>query len=418
MKLIINADDFGLSEGITYGIYDAVKRGVVTSTTMMVNMRASALAGEIVKRDDSLSVGLHLNLSFGKPLTDCFSLTCEGRFVKPKNCDIHDQFTDEDLDKELDAQYKKFCELTGKKPTHIDSHLYMHQIYDMSGFFEYLKKENYFDNDMATLNGDKSRYEHFGFSKVIESYAYKFSVSKNLSAVKCERAEAKDGELLYDIYRKYNIGVCRLKENFSDVLKTNGNTVLKLHLNDKYSYAVYDEKNAAVLECYGDIDFYEVLNSIGQSYNQTSIYAEAPYNCHDSRLAKNAKGYSGAAQIYFRKPLTATEQSTLISALSNITGVANVYNRTQLDQMNTPKNLGDLVVDCDVGYAFSTSAAEHGSYAQRHTILFFSGRGIKSGFSYSPVCRTVDIVPTIYYLNGLVSPATVDGNVLTSILTD
>lgn len=127
---------------------------------------------------------------------------------------------------------------------------------------------------------------------------------------------------------------------------------------------------------------------------------------------------SGAAQIYFRKPLTATEQSTLISALSNITGVANVYNRTQLDQMNTPKNLGDLVVDCDVGYAFSTSAAEHGSYAQRHTILFFSGRGIKSGFSYSPVCRTVDIVPTIYYLNGLVSPATVDGNVLTSILTD
>lgn len=130
MKLIINADDFGLSEGITYGIYDAVKRGVVTSTTMMVNMRASALAGEIVKRDDSLSVGLHLNLSFGKPLTDCFSLTCEGRFVKPKNCDIHDQFTDEDLDKELDAQYKKFCELTGKKPTHIDSHLYMHQIYD------------------------------------------------------------------------------------------------------------------------------------------------------------------------------------------------------------------------------------------------------------------------------------------------
>ena len=103
----------------------------------------------------------------------------------------------------------------------------------MSGFFEYLKKENYFDNDIATLNGDKSRYEHFGFSKVIESYTYKFSVSKNLSAVKCERAESKDEKLLYDIYRKYNIGVCRLKENFSYVLKTNGNTVLKLHLNDK-----------------------------------------------------------------------------------------------------------------------------------------------------------------------------------------
>ena len=37
MKLIINADDFGLTNGVTYGIYDAIKNGVVTSTTMLVN---------------------------------------------------------------------------------------------------------------------------------------------------------------------------------------------------------------------------------------------------------------------------------------------------------------------------------------------------------------------------------------------
>ena len=41
MKLIVNADDFGLTSGVTYGIYDAMCRGVVTSTTMMVNTSAT-----------------------------------------------------------------------------------------------------------------------------------------------------------------------------------------------------------------------------------------------------------------------------------------------------------------------------------------------------------------------------------------
>ena len=46
MKLIVNADDFGLTSGVTYGIYDAMCRGVVTSTTMMVNTSATLLAAQ------------------------------------------------------------------------------------------------------------------------------------------------------------------------------------------------------------------------------------------------------------------------------------------------------------------------------------------------------------------------------------
>ncbi len=125
---------------------------------------------------------------------------------------------------------------------------------------------------------------------------------------------------------------------------------------------------------------------------------------------------SGAAQIYYRKPLTPTEESTLISALSGITGVNTVFTRSQLDSMNTPDNLGDLVVDCSEGYAFSTSLAEHGAFAQRQTCLVFYGPNIKSGYTYSTPCESVDIVPTIYHLNGLTAPSTVDGIVLTDIL--
>ncbi|GAA0346175.1 hypothetical protein GCM10008931_41800 [Oceanobacillus oncorhynchi subsp. oncorhynchi] len=37
-KLIINADDFGYSKGVNFGIIESYKNGIVTSTTMMTNM--------------------------------------------------------------------------------------------------------------------------------------------------------------------------------------------------------------------------------------------------------------------------------------------------------------------------------------------------------------------------------------------
>ena len=68
-KLIVNADDFGLSKGQNYGIVEACRNGVVTSTTMMVNTSATLLAAQLAKREPALAVGLHVNISLGGPLT-------------------------------------------------------------------------------------------------------------------------------------------------------------------------------------------------------------------------------------------------------------------------------------------------------------------------------------------------------------
>lgn len=125
---------------------------------------------------------------------------------------------------------------------------------------------------------------------------------------------------------------------------------------------------------------------------------------------------SAAAQIYIRLPLTAAEEQTLLQALQGIEGVAHVYDRSELDTMNTPANLGDYVVDCSVGYAFSTSAAEHGSRAQQQTFMMYYGPRIRGEYTYTSPCWNVDIVPTILYLNGLSIPQTVDGIVLHDIL--
>jgi chitin disaccharide deacetylase len=74
-RLIVNADDFGRSPGITLGILDACRRGIVTSTTLMVNLPWSAAAARQAREVPGLGLGLHLSFCYGPPLsTDAGSL--------------------------------------------------------------------------------------------------------------------------------------------------------------------------------------------------------------------------------------------------------------------------------------------------------------------------------------------------------
>ncbi len=154
------------------------------------------------------------------------------------------------------------------------------------------------------------------------------------------------------------------------------------------------------------------LKSTGIPY-ENAVVDIGPFG-RDTKIVYNLS--SAAAQIYMRKPLTADEEANLLRALRSIDGVATVYDRAQLDAMNTPANLGDWVVDCAPGYAFSTSAAEHGSTSQQQTFLLFYGPNIQKNLSYSQNCMNVDILPTLYYLNELPIPSTVDGAILYDIL--
>ncbi len=133
MKLIVNADDFGMTAGVTYGIFDAINRGIVTSTTFMVNGQANVLASQIIKDNPSLAIGLHFNISLGQPLTKAKSLIRNGNFIKPKDMIDDLAYVESDILDELKAQYEKFVDMTGKKPTHIDSHLYTHQKFNKVG---------------------------------------------------------------------------------------------------------------------------------------------------------------------------------------------------------------------------------------------------------------------------------------------
>ena len=130
MKLIVNADDYGMSKGVNLGIIEAHKNGIVTSTTLMVTMPEVEHGLLLAKDYPELGIGLHLNCTLNKPLTDCKSLIKEnGDFYKPRENPNQDLFDEEEIYQEFLAQYELFLKLVGRKPTHLDSHLYAHQVY-------------------------------------------------------------------------------------------------------------------------------------------------------------------------------------------------------------------------------------------------------------------------------------------------
>ena len=67
-RLVINADDFGLTAGVNRAVAEAHSRGVITSTTLMARSAAFSDAVQIASRYPQLGVGCHIVLVDGTPV--------------------------------------------------------------------------------------------------------------------------------------------------------------------------------------------------------------------------------------------------------------------------------------------------------------------------------------------------------------
>ena len=120
-RLIVNADDWGLTRGVSDGILAAHRHGIVSSTTVLVT---APLDREQVARlrDAGLGVGVHVNLTLGAPLTRGRSLVDgDGRFVRDARRAAA-RVTAADVRAEVEAQVERFESTLKRRPTHLDSH--------------------------------------------------------------------------------------------------------------------------------------------------------------------------------------------------------------------------------------------------------------------------------------------------------
>jgi len=134
-RLIVNADDFGLTANVNRAILDGHCRGVITSASLLSNGEAFESAVALALQTPRLGVGIHLNLTEGKSVAaglDVPSLVnSQGQFNRTPTslwrAIVFGRVSAADIERELRAQIEKVL-AAGVAPTHLDSHKHVHAL--------------------------------------------------------------------------------------------------------------------------------------------------------------------------------------------------------------------------------------------------------------------------------------------------
>ncbi|MGH9574284.1 MAG: carbohydrate deacetylase [Candidatus Acidiferrales bacterium] len=132
-QLILNADDFGLTKGVSDGILRAHREGILTSATLMANGAAFDHAVALALQNPSLGVGCHLVLVGGQsvaPPREIPSLTdSQGNLPISLTALVArvsiGAIRQADIERELRSQIEKIRR-AGISPTHLDTHKHTH----------------------------------------------------------------------------------------------------------------------------------------------------------------------------------------------------------------------------------------------------------------------------------------------------
>jgi len=116
-RLVVNADDFGLSPGVNRGIAEAHDHGILTSTSLMVRPAAAQDAVEIARARPRLGVGIHVHLG---------EWMFEGGSWRERDA-VVDVGDPDAIEREVEEQLARFIELMDGPPTHVDTHQHVHR---------------------------------------------------------------------------------------------------------------------------------------------------------------------------------------------------------------------------------------------------------------------------------------------------
>ena len=126
-RVLIRADDLGYCEGVNLGIAKTVKEGLIRTIGLMPNMPAAKAGLDLIAGYD-ICLGQHTNVCVGKPVCDPSlipSITNEkGEFRSSREYRSakEDFVVLDEVVLEIEAQYERFKELTGREPDYFEAH--------------------------------------------------------------------------------------------------------------------------------------------------------------------------------------------------------------------------------------------------------------------------------------------------------
>jgi hopanoid biosynthesis associated protein HpnK len=139
-NLIVNADDLGWTPGVNRGIAEAHGNGIVTSTSLLANGKAFEDGVRTARELPRLGVGVHLNLSDGKPVAPAErvkSLLSEnGNFAGGPEALLFRLTANNVKRSEVEIEWNEQIEKVhkaGVRPTHLDGHKHVQML---PGLFE------------------------------------------------------------------------------------------------------------------------------------------------------------------------------------------------------------------------------------------------------------------------------------------
>jgi predicted glycoside hydrolase/deacetylase ChbG (UPF0249 family) len=128
MRLIINADDFGMTHPVNEAIIDLIHHKRISSASVMANMPFAKEAKNLTSFSD-ISIGLHINFTQGKPVSEASMISSivdkDGNFLSKS--DLLEKIkqkkvTYDHIKTELFAQYDQLSQIVGNCISHFDSH--------------------------------------------------------------------------------------------------------------------------------------------------------------------------------------------------------------------------------------------------------------------------------------------------------
>jgi len=121
-RLIVSADEFGGSPEVNRRVLAAHRDGILTSASLAVTGAAAAEAATLAQEHATLDVGLHVALTGGAPALSAFEVPSlvdgQGRLAAQPS-GLAGARPQEILD-EMRAQHRRFRQLVGRPPTHLD----------------------------------------------------------------------------------------------------------------------------------------------------------------------------------------------------------------------------------------------------------------------------------------------------------
>ena len=225
-QLIVTADDFGYSKYTNKAIIECFRKGIVTSTSLIVNTKYFSESIKLLKQNKNLDIGIHVNLTEFKPLTKSKILIDKnGNFVdKNKWFDgYYEHANKSEIEEELEAQILKVIS-SGLKITHINGHNHIHIFPNIIDAITKLAKKY------------KIKYvripQEISYTKYLEEIGRKSMIAKfsKIAKTKMLKSKIKTTDAFYGILNMHDMDSNKL----SRILKSIENDTNELMVHPAY----------------------------------------------------------------------------------------------------------------------------------------------------------------------------------------